>query len=45
VLTGPGAGRIVAGIPVDVKRMDLVHALTDGEMLFLRYARPSNIAE
>jgi riboflavin biosynthesis pyrimidine reductase len=38
-LAGPGAGRITAGVPVEPRRMRLVHALTDGELLFTRYAR------
>lgn len=39
ILAGPGAGRITAGVPVEPQRMRLVHAMTDGEMLFTRYAR------
>lgn len=40
MLAGPGAGRITAGVPVEAQRMRLVHVLTDGELLFTRYARP-----
>jgi riboflavin-specific deaminase-like protein len=40
LLAGPGAGRIVAGAPVDTPRpMRLVHILTEGDMLLTRYAR------
>jgi riboflavin biosynthesis pyrimidine reductase len=39
VLAGPGAGRITAGAPVAPQRMRLAHVLTDGELLFTRYAR------
>jgi len=39
LLAGPGAVRITAGVPVEPQRMRLAHVLTDGEMLFTRYAR------
>jgi riboflavin biosynthesis pyrimidine reductase len=38
-LAGPGAGRITAGVPLEPQRMRLVHVLTDGELLYTRYAR------
>lgn len=38
-LAGPGAGRITAGVPVEPRRMRLVHVLTDDELLYTRYAR------
>lgn len=39
LLAGPGAGRIVAGAPVDaVRPARLVHALEEDGALFLRYA-------
>ncbi len=39
MLVGPGPGRITAGDWHPVRRMKLVHAIPDGDMLFLRYAR------
>ncbi len=39
LLVGPGPGRITAGAPHPVRRMRLVHAIDDGDFLFLRYAR------
>lgn len=39
LLVGPGPGRITAGNPHPVRRMALVHAIPDGDLLFLRYAR------
>jgi riboflavin biosynthesis pyrimidine reductase len=40
VLAGPGGPRITAGEPHPLRRMRLVHAIPDGDLLFLRYARP-----
>ncbi|GIH10703.1 hypothetical protein Rhe02_87700 [Rhizocola hellebori] len=39
LLIGPGPERITAGVPHTVRRMRFVHAIPDGEFLFLRYAR------
>lgn len=39
ILAGPGAGRITSGVGVEPQRMRLVHVLTDGELLYTRYAR------
>jgi riboflavin biosynthesis pyrimidine reductase len=39
-ITGPGAGRIVAGPPSPVRDLALRHVLAAGDELFLRYARP-----
>jgi riboflavin biosynthesis pyrimidine reductase len=39
-LAGPGGPRITAGVSVAPQQMRLVHVLTDGELLFTRYARP-----
>jgi riboflavin biosynthesis pyrimidine reductase len=41
LLVGPGAGRITAGEPHPLRRMRLIHAIPDGDLLFLRYARVS----
>jgi riboflavin biosynthesis pyrimidine reductase len=41
LLVGPGPGRITAGAPHAVKRMRLIHAIPDGDLLFLRYAKVS----
>ncbi|WP_027344674.1 pyrimidine reductase family protein [Hamadaea tsunoensis] len=38
-LAGPGATRVTAGAPTTPQGMRLAHALTDDEMLFLRYER------
>jgi riboflavin biosynthesis pyrimidine reductase len=37
LLVGPGPGRITAGAAHPVRRMSLVHAIPDGDFLFLRY--------
>jgi riboflavin biosynthesis pyrimidine reductase len=39
LLVGPGPGRISAGSAHPIRRMRLVHAIPDGDFLFLRYAR------
>jgi riboflavin biosynthesis pyrimidine reductase len=41
LLVGPGPGRITAGDPHPVRRMNLIHAIPEGNLLFLRYARVS----
>jgi riboflavin biosynthesis pyrimidine reductase len=41
LLVGPGPGRITAGEGHPVRRMRLIHAIPDGDLLFLRYARVS----
>jgi riboflavin biosynthesis pyrimidine reductase len=40
VLAGPGEGRISRGVPHPLRRMKFVHAIPDGDLLFLRYRRP-----
>lgn len=37
LLVGPGPGRIIAGAPIVPRRMRLRHALTDDDLLYLRY--------
>lgn len=39
LLAGPGEGRISEGTPHPLRRMKLIHAMPDGDLLFLRYAR------
>lgn len=39
LLTGPGAGRITAGTPSDIRSMSLAHVLVEDDALLLRYAR------
>lgn len=39
MLAGPGGPRITAGVSVAPQSMRLVHVLTDGDLLFTRYAR------
>jgi riboflavin biosynthesis pyrimidine reductase len=39
VLAGGGETRITAGHVHPVRRMRLLHAIPDGDLLFLRYAR------
>ena len=42
VLEGGDAGRIARGGPGATRQMALLHVLTAGDMLFLRYGRPSD---
>jgi riboflavin biosynthesis pyrimidine reductase len=43
LLAGAGAGRITAGPPSEVRNLALAHALCEGHLLLLRYARESAI--